>query len=142
MILLKVFISLPFNLKKFPSTLIGGKHRSFNASWYEKHPWIEYSCAKDAIYSAMHVSSSGSRAFIKVGYRDWKHATGNASMHHNSQTHKQAMVSWKEYKQNVERGTTIENRLDSARMTVINENRHYMTVLMEVILLCAKVYSR
>ena len=58
--------------------------------------------------------------------------------HHNSQTHKQAMVSWKEYKQNVERGTTIENRLDSARMTVINENRHYMTVLMEVILLCAR----
>lgn len=53
--------------------------------------------------------------------------------HHNSFSHKQAIVSWKEYAQNVERGTTIENRLDAARITKVKENQHYMTVLIEII---------
>ena len=31
----------PVNIS-FPATSIGGKERSFNTSWYQQHPWLEY----------------------------------------------------------------------------------------------------
>ena len=35
----------PVNIS-FPATSIGGKERSFNTSWYQQHPWLEYSMSK------------------------------------------------------------------------------------------------
>ncbi len=38
------------HLQAFPSTIIDGKYRSFNAKWYERFNWIEYSQSKDLIF--------------------------------------------------------------------------------------------
>ena len=47
------------------------------------------------------------------------------------------MLAWNEYKVNSQRGLTIENRLDSARNLQIQRNRHYLTTVSELVLLCA-----
>ncbi len=38
------------HLQAFPSTIMDGKYRSFNAKWYERFNWIEYSQSKDLIF--------------------------------------------------------------------------------------------
>ena len=37
-------------LAHFPTTIIGGKARSCQASWLRTHPWLEYSVEKDSCY--------------------------------------------------------------------------------------------
>ena len=34
----------------FPSTVVGSKKRSFNSSWYQRYPWLEYSMDMDAAF--------------------------------------------------------------------------------------------
>lgn len=79
--------------------------------------------------------------FTKTGYCDWKHAIGakgHLEKHNSTYAHKQAMLAWNEYKANSQRGLTIENRLDSARNLQIQQNRHYLRTVAEVLLLCAQ----
>ena len=132
---------------KFPITIINGKRRSFNSNWYKKYPWIEYSVQKDAAFCyacRFFPSTSSNRveeAFTQVGFRDWKHAMGSHGIlvkHNNSCNHKQAMASWCEYVRNSKRGTSIENVMSGIQKRRIEENRHYLKAVIEVILLCAQ----
>ena len=85
-------------------------------------------------------TSRAEQALTHTDYRDWKHATGKQGIlekHNACHTHKQAMISWSQYVKNTEKGTTIAERLDSSRNLQIQENRHYMRTLAEIILLCA-----
>jgi len=34
----------------FPRTVISGKHRCFQSSWYSKYPWLEYSITLNAVF--------------------------------------------------------------------------------------------
>ena len=79
--------------------------------------------------------------FISQGYRDWKHATGKGGVlekRDSSHSHKLAMISWQDFEQNIEQETGISNMLDSARSARIKENRHYMEVVSDILLLCAR----
>ena len=116
----------------FPGTFIGGRQRSFSSSWYEKYSWIEYSTERDAVYCypcrLFLIGDKKEDAFTKSGYRDWKHATGKSGVlhkHDRSVSHKQAVLTWKDYIKNTELGTTIGIRIDLARSKRIEENRHY-----------------
>ena len=80
-------------------------------------------------------------AFTTKGFRDRKHATGHkgALMEHSrSFTHRSAVVSWEQHSFNTKQGTTIKRRLDKLGHRVIQENRHYLKTVAEVILLCAQ----
>ena len=134
-------------LIKFPNTVIGSKSRSFNSEWYRKYKWLEYSIQNNAAFCyacclfPAATTSRAEQALTHTGYRDWKHATGKQGIlekHNACHTHKQAMISWSEYMKNTEKGTTIADRLNSARNLQIQANRHYMRTLAEVILLCAR----
>ena len=134
-------------LIKFPTTVIGSKSRSFNSEWYRKYKWLEYSIQNNAAFCyacclfPAATTSRAEQALTHTGYRDWKHATGKQGIlekHNACHTHKQAMISWSEYMKNTEKGTTIADRLNSARNLQIQANRHYMRTLAEVILLCAR----
>ena len=48
------------------------------------------------------------------------------------------MILWQDIKRNIEQGTGISNMLDSARSARIKENRHYMEVVSDILLLCAR----
>ena len=122
----------PVNVK-FPATKFGTTTRTFNVVWYDKFRWLEYSVQHDASYCyPYHVFGTSSygrsrpeHAFIDTGFRNWKKATGKDGVlnrHANSVSHKQA---WHQYKCNSEQGTSIPDRMNSARSVTIAQNRHY-----------------
>ena len=136
---------MPFQptVNTFPATVIGSKQRSFNSEWYRSYSWLEYSLEKDAAFCypcRMFNEAKSHSTFTKVGFRDWKHATGKGGMltvHDKCSTHLTAMVAWSQYKLNAKHHTSIAERMESSRALVISNNRHYLKALIEVILLCA-----
>ena len=137
---------------KFPATTYGIYSRSFNPQWYERFHWLEYSVMYDACFcypcrmfgSTIESSSGRSRpepVFTSTGFRDWKHATGKTgalSRHSSCYSHKQAELAWSQYKLNSKKGTTIAERLGSARSVTITQNRHYIGTIADIILLCSR----
>ena len=131
---------------KFPTTKFGEKLRSFNPDWYKTYSWLEYSVNREAAYCfpCRWFSSRLNRPdapFTQVGFRDWKHATGQKGRligHRKSMAHVEAVHTWKEYKVNIQHGTTITRSLDKIGKNVIKENRHYVKTIAEIILLCAR----
>ncbi|KAK2714265.1 hypothetical protein QYM36_008730 [Artemia franciscana] len=89
-------------------TAKGKSKRSFNASYYEKHPWLEYSVQDDSVYwfccrrfggtSSLLGQRNGSRPFIDVGVRRWKDISNVLEQHTRSDRHKDSAVSWTEFK--------------------------------------------
>ena len=137
---------------KFPATTYGMYSRSFNPQWYERFHWLEYSVMYDACFcypcrmfgSTIDSSSGRSRpepVFTSTGFRNWKHATGKTgalSRHSNCNSHRQAELAWSQYKLNSKKGTTIAERLGSARSVTISQNRHYLETIADIILLCSR----
>ena len=131
---------------KFPTTLKGNKHRSFNSEWYKQYRWLEYSRKKDAAFCypcRLFTTESGRywETFTKNGFCDWKHAMGKdgiISSHDRCKTHMQAMVAWQEYTINKASGTSIADRLDAARSQLIVNNRHYLKTILQVLLVCSQ----
>ena len=80
-------------------------------------------------------------AFTLNGYRDWKHATGKNGVlngHDKCFSHKQAPAAWSQYKLNHALGKTLPERMGKSHSEAIQQNRHYLLTIVEVILLCAK----
>ena len=132
----------------FPVRYYSGKARSFNPQWFRLYPLLEYSISSDAAFcyacrlfgSTNVCSSRPERAFTLVGFRDCKHATGTKGIHinhHNSLSHKQAVVAWQQFKTSLERGSVAE-QLVSTRAVQIERNIHYIKSIAEVLLLCSK----
>ena len=127
----------------FPLTKFGKVSRSFQKKWYEHFPWLEYSVNLDAAFCfpCRFFISSPDPAFTSVGFKDWKHATGQKGIlitHSNSKYHTQAMAAWKEYETRVRTNETIGCQLYQMGSKTIMENRKYVTVVMEAILYCAQ----
>ena len=134
----------PVNIK-FPTTPFGNTSRTFNPIWYDRFDWLEYSVKCDACFCypcRMFGFTSGSSTgksrpepvFTSSGFRDWKHATGKSGVltrHSNCFSHKQAELAWGQYKMNSKRGTTIAERMGSARSLTISQNRHYIKQLLK-----------
>ncbi len=128
-----------------PTTLVGGKQRCFNTEWYGSYSWLEYSVQKDGAfcYPCRLFTTTGRRShntFTKVGFHDWKHATGKGgilNVHDKCSTHLDAMVAWSQYNLNAKHHSSIAQRMESNWAEIISNNRHYLKALIEVILLCA-----
>ena len=135
---------------RFPTTMFSNKARSFNPLWYKTYDWLEYSVEMDACFCypcrmfGAQGSQFGSRpesTFTLNGYRDWKHATGKSGVlngHAKCFSHKQAQAAWSQYKLNHALGKTLPERMGKSHSEAIQQNRHYLKTIAEVILLCAK----
>ena len=66
---------------------------------------------------------------MEYGYRNWKHARDALKRHDSCVTHKDAMLSWEQYKQNNANQTSVAHLLDSHREKKIRENRHYIITI-------------
>ena len=80
------------------------------------------------------------KSFTLVGFKDWKHATGKGSVlskHNSSCAHRNSVISWKQYKVNSYRKTSISNQLGISRAEQVAQNRHCIRILAEIILLCS-----
>ena len=132
---------------RFPSTVMGNKKRSFNPDWFRTYSWLEYSAERDAAFCfpCRHFSMGTGRAetaFTIDGFKDWKHATGKDGIlprHASCSTHTAAIQAWHDFTVNEEHGTSVANRLDSARNEQIRKNRHYLQSVAETILLCSRL---
>lgn len=130
---------------KYPTTVVGGKQRSFNSEWYKSYSWLEYSVKSDAAFCypcRLFTTGEGRshNTFTEAGFRDWKHATGKGgilTIHDKCSTHVSAMQAWLQYKLNAERHTSIAQRMESNRAQIVSNNRHYLKAVIEVLLLCA-----
>ena len=79
--------------------------------------------------------------FSLTGFKSWKHATGKMGVlvsHSNSYSHKEAMVAWEQYRINSRHGTLLPNQINDSWNAVIQENKHYIKTIAEVLLLCSR----
>ena len=113
--------------------------RLFNASWFSKHTWLEYSISKDAVYCYACRSFStgiqrGDECFVSTGYRNWRKATGMSGRlrkHTLSHRHINAVAAWSDYLRTQQSGTSITSTLSQARREKVHHNRHYLKTIVE-----------
>jgi hypothetical protein len=136
-------------LSKYPTTKFGAKDRSFNADWYHKYPWLEYSVRHDAgfCYACRHfqIGSCTGRidpAFVKNSYRNWKKATGKDGLlkkHAESLNHRAAMQVWQQHRTACKEKAAfgVDQQLRDIAQEDIQSNRFYLKSIMEVVLTLA-----
>ena len=132
---------------KYPPTMFSEVPRCFNAVWYKQHAWLEYSVEKDACYCypcrlfgsvSVMGRSKPEQIFTLTGLKNWKYATnkkGALVSHSNSLSHKEAMVTWEQYKFNSKRSTLLPTQIYDSWNDVIQDNKHYKKTIAEVLLL-------
>ncbi len=136
----------PINISYLVTT-IAGKKRSFNPEWYKKYTWLECSVERNAVYCcACRFYGSGAVCrsrpelkFTTTGFSNWKHATGTTgalAKHSNSVSHKESILIWQQSVQNASQNRSITDRLHSSRQELVQKNHHYLTGVIDVLLLC------
>ena len=127
----------------FPPTKFGKVSRSFQLRWYQQWSWLEYSVQMNAAFcfACRFFVCNPDPSFTSLGFKDWKHATGQKGMlniHANSKSHTEAMASWQEYRRRMETDESISSQLDRVGSKTVNENRKYVRIVMEAILYCCQ----
>lgn len=75
-----------------------------------------------------------------VGFSNWKKALSNEAgfkQHSKSELHINAMYAWSEFKRGKEANQTLLNALNEKHHKKVQENRHYIKTIAEVLLLTA-----
>ncbi|KAK2707071.1 hypothetical protein QYM36_014933 [Artemia franciscana] len=150
-----LFISEPVSTAKkikYPAqvTANGKLKRSFNASYYGKHPWLEYSVQDDSVYcfycrhfggtSNLPGQRYGSRPFIDVGVRRWKDISNFIEKHTRSDRHKDSAVSLMKFKAiQTKELQPIASVLMTDRDNEIKENREHVKALLKVTALLGRL---
>jgi hypothetical protein len=119
--------------------------RSFRKDWYAEHTWLEYSQAQNAAYcfACRHFGCSKGQGTVfssKGGYSNWKKATnkdGGFSLHSKSEAHANAMMAWGEYQKMAKNKTSVLGMISKTNKDQIEENKHYLKTIGEVLLLTA-----
>jgi hypothetical protein len=107
---------------------------------------MEYSATEDKCYcypcrnfpptSGIHIET----AFTKDGFSNWKTACEKGrgfKQHGKSQNHIYSMNKWAEFKKRKDTNTSILQTMNAAYAKTIDENRHYLKVVCEVLLFTA-----
>jgi hypothetical protein len=133
-------------LRVYPVKEQTGRRRSFRSVWYMTYQWLEYSPTTDAAfcYACRHFPSNSKDsepAFISTGYNNWKKAQTQESgfpKHSRSDSHAHSMIMWTEFKllksNNLGSVLQMQNEVYAKQ---VNENRHYVKTVAEVLLLTA-----
>jgi len=61
--------------QSYPMTKFRNQKRSFNASYFIEHDWLEYSIQNDALYCfpcRNYGANDNEGVFSKTGFRNWK----------------------------------------------------------------------
>ncbi|XP_047949280.1 zinc finger MYM-type protein 1-like [Salvia hispanica] len=91
----------------FRKTSYGKEKRSFQAKWFEKHIWLEYSVEKEAafcfwcyLFKPINANRFGDDVFVSTGFKNWKKALAIFREHEGSanSTHDQARILFEGFK--------------------------------------------
>lgn len=123
----------------FPSRMYGRVKRSFQPSWYQAFPWIEYSVQKDCVFCfpCRFFGVCADKGPTYIGFCDWKHARGKGgtlTCYRSCTKHKDATLSWKQYQSTVINDTLVAFQLEKGRHKIVKDNRKYVKSLMECLL--------
>lgn len=131
---------------KFPSRIISGKSRAFQASWVQEFPWLVYSKHEDGVYCKACVlfarpsESSTLKRLLTEPLTDWQVALKRLRAHRDkSEMHKASMTSLTEYKKvldGVQNNVVVQ--LDDARKARVKANRQKLNSMLEIVILCGK----
>ncbi|CAH1731655.1 unnamed protein product [Aphis gossypii] len=131
-------------LQQFPRHIISNKLRSFNASWYLKRPWIEYSIRLDKIFcfycrhfalNINHISKQD--VYISLGYCDWKNICNTTIKHECSNIHKMSLEKYHAYIKSKSDGAVSSQCNNYAKKQII-KNREVLTSIIRIVLYCAR----
>ena len=122
------------------------KTKSFQASWYSRFDWLEYSVEEDAAFcypcrkflrntSAVFTSAL---TFTETGYKNWANALdANKGLykHEHSEMHKNCYAKWSDLKK-IEAGKQkdIRSRINPDRDEVARGNREYLSSLFKYVM--------
>lgn len=111
--------------------------RSFQAEWFQRFKWLEYSKNVDAAfcYPCRQFCSLGSKenAFTSTGFRNWKMALSKDKgfeKHASSETHIMAVMMWREKDKREENSLSVSTMLND---DVLERHRYYIKSIAEVI---------
>ncbi|KAL5236941.1 hypothetical protein ACI65C_004351 [Semiaphis heraclei] len=131
----------------FPRTVISGKHRCFQSSWYSKYPWLEYSITLNAVFCYYcrhfppHLTVSQSHtekdALINRGYSDWKNISNLTKKHENTSSHKNAVMKYNSWLSTKKTGS-VSSQINQQVKDQIIKNRETLTSIIRCILYCSR----
>ena len=122
----------------------GGRPRSFQTTWYEQFPWLEYSPKLDAAFCfccrlyAAKMPGCAEPAFVFSGMKNWRKALGKdgkLTCHAQSNIHKNTWTMWMEAKS---QPCSVAAQLDSAYRQQVKKNREYLKCIIETLVFLAK----
>lgn len=122
-----------------------GDKRCFLSAWFSVHPWLEYSQTENAAFcfACRHfcLSENAENAFKSKGFQKWKKAHAKDSgltKHEKSEAHTSYMIAWCDFKKIKSSGQgSVAQMQSEAYCKLVNENRHYVQTIAEVLLLTA-----
>ena len=128
--------------KSFPLTEFGNQKRGFSKNWYDIFPFIEYSISKNAVFCFACRnfgidSQHKHKSFISDGFNDWKNGKILIQNHSQTNKHLTAMIKWKEYEFSKTHGSIL-SKLNSGHQKQIDENRVYLSKIIDIIKFLAK----
>lgn len=129
-------------LKNYPQSKFGKEWRQFRPEWFKSYPWLEYSVLDNACYCfpcRFFSSESDNSPFYKIGFKNWKKALDkNAGIkgHNKSCIHKTCMMKWEGYN-NSKKTKSILSILNEKNISLVKENRYYISVIAEILLFTA-----
>lgn len=121
--------------KEFPKQTDG---RSFQPSWIDKFPWIEYSMLNDKVCCYACRQFGLGDAFNSVGYDTWKKALNFGQgfrKHESTITHMNAMLTWTESEKRKNQDMQITTILNE---NVLEKRRYYFKSIVGTIIFLVK----
>ncbi len=130
-------------LPVFPRHKIGDRNRCFSAFFYNKHPWLEYSVSRDAVFCfcCRHFSKEIGEeedTLAKQGGRYWSKLTERLIKHSSSEKHKACMRLWEGYKETEKHGS-VRVHLSTSHQNTVDKNREYLTKVLDVVKLLSQL---
>ena len=116
-------------LDEYDLKTYGDQTRDFQASWYNKYPWIDFDTATSS------VSCFPCKQFMKddhFTYNNWKKSE-RLKKHSISQTHLLAMTKWGDAQATKKNQNSVLSQIRSQHAAEVAENRRYLQMIIESI---------
>ena len=129
------------SFEDYPKDPIKGK---FSPDYYAQYSWLEYRNSKNATFCFVcryfgKNNSNVENTFTLTGFKNLRKASNRYKENHNCSSHKTSTELYLNRLAFVEKGSqTISSQLDSQHKKIVEGNRSYLTMIIEMTLWLCK----